>query len=113
NRQQRLAGLVEDDGANVVVEQRPLPLAVGAAGEEHLEAVVAGHADAAGAAVAEQSLHLGDPLRVRGAAQAEAVGEQAGPVFARAQVGALREAFAPKVLGPFLAMIVMRAAPQP
>ena len=66
-----------------------LPVAVGAAGEEHLEGVVPVDADAAAAAVAEQRLHLGDPLRVRGAAQAEAVGEQAGPVLARPQVAAL------------------------
>ena len=50
---------------------------------------------------------------MRGAAQAEAVGEQAGPVFARSQIAAAAEALAPEVLGPFLAVPVVRVPPQP
>jgi hypothetical protein len=111
--QQGLAAFVEDHGREVVVEQHPLAIAVGAASEEDLEGVVAGDADAAAAVVAEQRLHLGDPLRMGGAAQAEAVGEQTGPVVAGAQVAAPGEALAPEVLGPLLAVEVVSVAPQP
>jgi hypothetical protein len=63
--------------------------------------------------VAKQGFHLGDPLRVGGAAQAEAVGVESGPVFAGAQVGPLGKALTPEVLCAFLAVIVMGVAPQP
>src|SRR5215207_9731256 len=65
-----------------MVEQRPAAVAVGAAGKEDFEAVVPRDAHAAGAAVAEQRVHFCTVLCVRRAAQAEAVGEEAGPVFA-------------------------------
>ena len=38
----------------------------------------------AGSTVSQEAFHLGCPLGVRGAAEAEAAGEQASPVFARA-----------------------------
>src|SRR5205807_2129764 len=55
----------------------------------------------------------GRPLRMGGAAQAETVREQAGPVVARPQVGALGETPAPEVFRPLLAVPVVRGAPQP
>ena len=95
------------------VEQDPLAVAVGPALEQHLEGAVPGRPDGPAAAVAEPGLHLGDPLAVGGPAQAEAVGEQAGPVLAGAGVAALAGALAPEVLGPLLAVPVVRVPPQP
>ena len=81
---------VEDDGGDVVVEQHPLAVAVGAAGEEDLERVVARRTPTARprpwpSSASISAIHW----RVRGAAQAEAVGEQAGPVLAGPGVAAL------------------------
>src|SRR5438309_1814032 len=53
NGEDRGAVLVEDDGGDVVIEQDPLAIAVGTAGEEDLEGVVSTDAGAAAAAVAE------------------------------------------------------------
>src|SRR5207247_1800480 len=93
--------------------ERPSPRAVGAAGQEDLEGVVALDADAPGAAVAQERLHLGDPLGVGGAAQAEAFREEARPVLARAQVAALGEAGAPEVARAFLPVRVVGVPPEP
>ena len=108
-----LAAGVVDDGGEVVVEQGPLPLAVWSAGEEDLEGVVAAAAEGPGPAVAEERFHLRHPLRVRGAAQAVTVGEEARPVFAAARVLMVREALAPQVFGAFRGVVVVRVPPQP
>ena len=50
---------------------------------------------------------------MRRAAQSDPIREKSGPVFARAQVPAAPETFAPEVFGPFFAMRIMRVAPHP
>src|SRR5688572_14664757 len=102
---------MEDHGGNVMVEQRPAADAVGAAGEKDFETVVAGDADAARPAVAEQRVDLGAVLGVGGAAQAEPVGEQAGPILAVPLP--LVEAAAEAVVGAFFAVGVVQVAPVP
>src|SRR5205823_13928772 len=70
-------------------------------------------ADAPPAVVAEQRLHLRDPLRVGGAADAAAVRKKAGPVLPAAHVEAGGEAFAPQVLRALLRVPVVGIAPEP
>src|SRR5579875_2610821 len=74
---------IENDGGKVVVEQYPLASPIRTAGQENLKRVVAVHADDTAAVMAQQRLHLCCPLRVRGAAQAKTMGEQACPVVTR------------------------------
>src|SRR5207253_2215270 len=80
DRQKPGAVLAEDDRRDVVVEQHPLPVPVGPAGEEHLMARMTRHDGLAGAAVAEEQLHLSRPLGMRGIADAEARTEESPPV---------------------------------
>ena len=70
------------------------------------------HPDAAAAPVAEQTVHLGAPLRVRRAAQPEAEGEQPGPVLARPVVF-VGESLAPQVLPGVHRVEVVGVAPEP
>src|SRR3954469_4144636 len=95
-----------------MIDQRPTAIAVCALGEEDFEGVVTVDADAARATVAEQGFHLGGPLRVSRAAKAETVREEAGPIFAGAEI-AFCEAGTPKVFGAFFAVPVMGVAPEP
>lgn len=88
-------------------------VAVGPALQKHLKGIVPVNADAPAAAVTQERLHFRPPLRVGRAAQAETVGEHAGPVFAAARIGPLGEALAPEVLGPVLGVAVVRVPPQP
>ena len=95
-----------------MVHQHPFAVAVGAAGQPDLEGVVSADAESAAASVSQQVLHLGGPLRMGGAAEAVAVGEEAGPVVAGAGVAALAIAFAPEVGGALGAVPVVRVAPE-
>src|ERR1019366_10249585 len=63
---------VINDGGDIVIEEHPFAVAVSAALEIHLEGIVPGDADGAAAVMAEERFHLGAPLGMRGAAQAEA-----------------------------------------
>jgi hypothetical protein len=63
--------------------------------------------------VAEEHFHLGAPLGVRRAAQAVAVGEEAGPVFPTAALAVVLEALAPEILGPLLGVEVVGVPPEP
>src|SRR5205085_7770694 len=94
------------------IEQRPFACAIRAAREKDFEGVVALDTNATPASVAKQKLHFRRPLRMRRPAQAKAVREQTSPVIARAQI-AFRETRAPQILGAFLAVRVMRVAPEP
>src|SRR4051812_37956133 len=69
-------------------------------------------ADRTAAGVAQQVLHLGGPLGVRRAAQAEAVREQAGPVLA-GPILIVGEAFAEQVLPAVLGVVVIAVPPEP
>jgi hypothetical protein len=113
DREERGPVAVIDDRRDVVVEQHPLAVAVRAAGEPDLERVVALDAHAAAAAVTQEVLHLGGPLRVGGAAQAVSVGEEAGPVLAGPEVVALGPALAPEILVSLGAVPVVGVAPEP
>src|ERR1043165_7031293 len=92
---QRRSVSIEDDGRGVVIEQDPFAVAVFTAREKDLERVVARDPAPASTLVTELLSHFRDPSRVRRAAQAEAVREQAGPVFARPHVLALLETLSP------------------
>ena len=65
------------------------------------------------ATVPEEKFHFRRPLRMRRAAEAEAVRKEAGPVFAAAQVGAFLKALAPPIVRAFLAVRVMGVAEEP
>ena len=60
--EQAFPGLVKDDRGEIVVEERPLAGAIGAATKEDLEGVVTGSANATSATVSEEVLKLGGPL---------------------------------------------------
>ena len=95
-----------------MIEQRPAAIAVSSLREEDLEGIVAIHADGPRATVTEQMFHFGSPLGVSRAAKAEAMREEAGPIFACAQIP-FCEAGAPKIFGAFFAVPVMSVAPEP
>src|SRR5258706_12674605 len=61
----------------------------------------------------EQLFHFGRTIRMRCAAESETMGEQPGPIFSGAQVGPFGEAEAPQIFRAFLAMPIMRVAPEP
>ena len=111
--EQRGPAGVEDNCRNVVVQQRPLASSVSAPREPNLERVVARHADPAPTPVAEEKFHFCRPLRMRRAAQAEAVREQAGPILAIAQVAARLKSLTPPVHRALLAVGVVRVAEEP
>jgi len=96
-----------------MIQQYPLATAVGVPRQQHFERVMSFDADATSPVVPEAGLELGDPLRMRRSTQAESVSEQARPVFARPHVFSAGEIIAPQVFGPFLAVPVMRIAPEP
>jgi len=98
---------------DIVVQQGPPTCAVRPAGEIDFERGVSGHAATAGPSGTKQGLHLALPLRVRGIAQAEAIGKQAVPVLAAHVVNALAETFAPQIAGSLGAVVVMGIAPEP
>src|SRR3954469_13695018 len=71
------------------------------------------HTSAPSTPVTEQYFHFRAPLRMRGATKAEAVREQAPPVFPSPQIASFAESLAPEVLGPLFAVRVMSIAPEP
>src|SRR5437016_13981644 len=70
------------------------------------------HAEVSATAVSQQLLHLGGPLRMSGAAEAEALREQARPIFTTAEI-AFGESSSPQILSAFLPVRVMRIPPEP
>lgn len=103
---------VENDGGDIVIEENPFACAVWAAGEKDFKRIVSGDAETAPAGMAEEMFHFGGPLGMGGAAKAEAIGEETGPIFAGAEV-AFGEAVAPEIFRAFFAMRVMGIAPEP
>ena len=73
----------------------------------------AGAPGSAPAPVPEEKFHFCRPLRMRRAAKAEAVREEAGPVFAAAEIGAFLKTLAPPIVRAFLAVRVMGVAEEP
>ena len=111
--EERGAHGIKDDGGEIVIEHGPAAVAIRAAFEEDLEAVVTLRASDAAATGAEQRIEFGRPLRMRGAAQAETMREETGPVFTRGMLRIIDEAFAPEVFFALLAVGEVGVAKEP